>query len=40
LTYVSFCSISRLEEASSTLAEGDNSDVARTLDWPNLELST
>jgi hypothetical protein len=40
LTYVSFGNVSKLEEAPSMSAGGDNFDVAPTLDRPNLELST
>ena len=40
LTYVSSGNVSRLEEAPSLLARGDNSDVAPTPNRPNLELST
>ena len=40
LTYVSSSNVSRLEEAPSLSARGDNSDAALTLDRPNLELST
>ena len=40
LTYVFFGNISRLEEAPSLSAGGDNSNAALTLDRPNLELST
>jgi len=40
LTYVSFGNISRLEEAQSLPAGGDNSDAAPTPDRSNLELST
>ena len=40
LTYVSSGNVSRLEEAPSLTARGDNSDAAPTSDRPNLELST
>ena len=40
MTYVFFGNISRLEEAPSLSAGGDNSNAAPTLDRPNLELST
>ena len=40
LTYVSFGNISRLEEAQSLPAGGDNSDATLTPDRPNLVLST
>ena len=40
LTYVSSSNVSRLEEAPSLSARGDNSDEALTLDRPNLKLLT
>ena len=38
--YVSFGNVSRLEEALSMSARGDNSDATSTPDSPNLELLT